>query len=200
MLFALLAAAFAAAPGPVLPLVLPAEAPPQFSEQAAARGVVGLAGALACEPLVEALTLCYRVERDGKLHYVTLADAAAWGLPLDDLRAAAAGALDHSPLVPQEIEGGGVYHQVVAPQGREAVVLLKPEWLTAVGRFPMVAIPARGVVVVWAGGNPETDRIMAVAVRRMFDELPDPISPVVIRWDAGRWVTWGEAKPRPPAE
>ena len=45
---------------------------------------------------------------------------------------------------------------------------------------------------MWIPGDEELDKVMAVGVRRMFDEAKYPVSDKVYRWHNGEWVVWGE--------
>lgn len=193
MLLAILGLSHAAVPGVVLAAPEGSDAPTLFREQtqgdAAAR-------ALVCDPVVDGLVLCFRVETAGTRRYVTEADLVAWEIDRAALREAAASALTESPLTRVEIEGGGHYWQATAAPGREGTVLLHPEWLEPVGTDVLVAVPARGALVAWSAGDPELDKIVAVGARQMFDELDHPVSPVVLRYRGGAWTVWGQAKPR----
>ena len=151
-------------------------------------------GTLACSALVEeVLQLCYRLEADGVRRYVTTADLAAWDMDLHELRVHAADALTENPLKRIDIDGGGHYFQSAAPTGREATVLLHPEWL---GEGRVVGVPSRGVVVVWTPGDEQLDKMVSVGVTQMHSQLPHPITPVVIQPSEEGWKKWGEAKQR----
>lgn len=192
-LFSLLAAA--QAPGRVLPSIEAASVPELYSEYAAARGDQGAARQLACEPLVDTVWLCFKVEVDGKRRYVTQADLAAWSTDTAGLRTQAGSA--HGPdtlLQKQTLDTGEVWWEARGPDA--AAVLLHPEWLAGVGATPVVAVPAKGVVVAWNAGDADLDKIMAVGVRQMFDSLEHPVSPVVFRWSGSAWVRWGQATPQ----
>lgn len=198
LLLPLLSVLLAAAPGPLLPQPIATSDVEAFQARAEAEGARPAAARLACEDLVEGIALCYRLQQADTLRFVTEADLAAWELSRAALRATAAGVGKDSPLQQRQIDGGGVYYEIVSPQGHEALVLLHPEWLSALGPRPRVAFPARGVALAWAADDPEVDHIMAVAVRRAFEQYEGPISPTVLTWDVGRWRTWGEAKPKEP--
>lgn len=183
--------AFAGAPpGPVLVSPEPVGAPALYTEE-------GGEGTLACEPFVEELLLlCYRLEHEGKRRYVTTADLAAWDMDPSELRTHAAAALTENPLKEIAIEGGGQYWQSAAPTGREATVLLHPEWLAVAGPSPVVGLPSRGVVVVWQPGDAELDTMVGVGIAQMHEQLPHPITPVAVRLQEGAWSRWGQAVKR----
>ncbi len=177
-------------PGVVLASPEPPSAPEVYAKE-------GGEGSLACEPMLEEVVLmCFRLEADGKRRYVTTADLAAWDLDLDELKTHAAAAIDENPLKRIEVDGGGHYWQSAAPAGREATVLLHPEWLQTVGATPVVGLPSRGVVVVWDSGDAELDTMVAVGVTRMHEQLPHPVTPVALRWTENGWARWGEAVKR----
>ncbi|MCB9743012.1 MAG: hypothetical protein H6741_02715 [Alphaproteobacteria bacterium] len=199
LLLSLLSLVLAGAPGVLLPQPIMRSDVDAFAAHALAEGAKPAASRLACEDLAEGISLCFRVEAGGKLRFVTEADLTAWEMSREALRANAAGAGKESPLQQRAIEGGGVYYEIVAEQGHESLLLLHPEWLASLGPRPRVAFPARGVALAWAADDPEVDHIMAVAVRRAYEQYDGPISPLVLTWDAGKWRPWGEAKPTPPA-
>jgi hypothetical protein len=193
---ALVAAAIAAPTGPVAPVIETPAAPDAYRDLAASRGGEGAAAELACRALVEdELLLCFRVSEGGRSRYVNAADLSAWGLDLEGLEAAAAAALSENPWSPQEIEGGGRWWLAQAPEGQEAIVLLRPDWLSALGPAPVVCAPAVGVVMGWSAGDEELDTIVAVGARRAFETRPRPISPLCLRWTGAGWEPWGEARP-----
>ena len=165
-----------------------------FGEYAQDQGWTGSASKLACKVLAGPLTLCLKAEEKGKRRFVTQADLELWQLSQEQAQAKAATLLPESPWVPVEIEGGGRYFLAKTPPGHQSTVFLHPEWLTELGPTPRIAAPARGVVLAWAGGDEELDRIMAVGVRKMSDELPERLSPMALAWNGQAWVAWGQAK------
>ena len=174
-------------PGPVLVSPEPTHAQALYTEE-------GGQGTLACEPFVdEVLLLCYRIELEGTRRYVTTADLAAWDMDPTQLRSHAASALSENPLKEVHIDGGGRYWQSSAPTGREATVLLHPEWLAVAGPSPVVGVPSRGVVVVWQPGDEEVDTMVGVGLAQMHEQLPHPITPVAVRLQDGAWSRWGQA-------
>jgi len=175
---ALIGLALAGPPGPILASAEGTPTPPE----------------LVCDPLVEGIVLCYRVEAEGVRRYVTEADLPAWQTSRAGLRRAAKEGLTENPLERVAVAGGGTYWQAQAA-GREGALLLHPEWLATVADDLLVGVPARGVVVLWEPGDADTDKILAVGVRQMYDELDHPVSPVVMRWRGGEWSVWGQAKP-----
>lgn len=167
-----------------------------YGEYARGQGLEGPDARLSCKLLADPLTLCLKVEEEGKRRYVSQGDLQRWELTDVRARELAAGAVEDNPWQQVPIDGGGHYHQVKADPNRASAALLHPEWLSTLGPNPVVAVPARGVVVGWSAGDPELDKIMAVAVRRMYDELPEPLSPVALSWTDKGWRTWGQAKAR----
>jgi hypothetical protein len=170
------------------------------AERLRAQGKTGTAAELACEDLVlNELYLCFRRVEGDRAPYVTQAELAAWGASTADLRARASSLLTTNPLQLRKIDGGGQYYEVICPPGREAVVLLHPEWLSTVGPVPLVTSPVQGVVLVWDAMDPEVNKIVAVGARKMFEGYPGAISPLVYRWNGSGFVAWGDARPRDPA-
>lgn len=173
-----------------------ADQPAAWREQVLAQGGGAAKAELACRPLVPEIALCFRYEQEGRLRWVTGEELAAWGADRPALEARAAGALDHSPLVPQAADGGGTWFLSTAPPGREATVLLRPDWLAPLGPGARVALPAQGVVMAWAAGDPLLDQAAAITARKAWESAAVPISPVVLVWDGQEFRSWAEAVPR----
>lgn len=190
------AAARAAVPGPVVPQPLAVDRIGAYIQSAMDEGRTGLDTQPACRPFVAPLAMCFFLEDAGQFRVITRGDVLRWGVDLEQVERLAAGALTENPLVRRTIEGGGAYYEVVAPQGRESVVLLHPEWLAVAGPEPRVALPNVGVVLVWAAGDPEVDQILAVGARKMFEQEEGALTPLVIRWDGSAYKAWGEAMPK----
>lgn len=195
MLLALLAAALAA------PAVDPGLAPEgveaQFRAWAQAEGRRGAAAEIACRPFAEKVALCFmRREGDARV-YVTRAE----GESVDALEARARGDAKEAvaKLEPVAVEGFATPYWVRAEgDGRDHAALLHPEAIAAkLGPSYVVAAPARGVLVAWVPGDVVFDKIVAVGVRKMYETLPDPVSPLIYRWDGTAWKTWGEARAVP---
>lgn len=188
--------ALAGVPAVVVPQPMPADRIGAFVQAAIAEGKTGPDIEPACRELVAPISLCFRVEESGQLRVVTRGDLARWGVDLAALERQAAGALTENPLVRRTIEGGGAYYEVVAPEGRESVVLLHPEWLAVAGPDARVAFPVMGIVLVWSAGDAEVDQILAVGARKMYEQVEGPLTPLVVRWDGQSFRAWGEAKPK----
>ena len=123
-----------------------------------------------------------------------MAEAAAWGIPAGELASAVAPGRIENPLVRKTVDGGGDWWQAETVDGYHSLVFLRPDWLDAVGATPVVAAPAKGVVIAWNSGDSENDQIMAVGVRRIFESHQAPVSPLIFKRSEGAWVVWGEAK------
>ncbi len=194
-MFALLAVAAARAgwdPG-----LEPADVADQYRAFAVSKGRKGEATELVCRPFAEATVLCYSRDDGKKRVYATRAAGVDAGALEAQSRGTDAEAL--ACLVPVVPEGTTrSYLACTRGDGRDHVPLLHPDALAArVGKTFVAAAPARGVLVVWTPGDAEFDKLMAVGVRRMFEGMPDPVSPLVYRWDGGHWVTWGQARELP---
>jgi hypothetical protein len=195
VILALLAAALAAPP--VDPGLAPEGVEADFRAWARAEGRSGADAEIACRPFAEKVALCFmRREGDARV-YVTRADGEA----VDALEARARGdaAAAVAGLDPVMVEGFTTPYWVRAVgDGRDHAAILHPDALRAkLGPAFVVAAPARGVLVAWVPGDVVFDKIVAVGVRRMYETLPDPVSPLVYRWDGAAWKTWGEARAVP---
>lgn len=203
LLAALLAAPpLAAAPAPRPdPGLEPADVEEQYRAWATSKGVEGDAAELVCRSFAEAVDLCFsRPKGKGRAWWTRAEgkDAAA-------LEAAGKGAAEEAVarLEPAKVEGFTRSYFVSARgDGRDHVPVLFPDALRArFGVDPVVAAPVRGVLVAWAPGDLDFDKVVGVGVRRMYDTLPDPVSPLLYRWDGKAWKVWGQARPAgEPAE
>lgn len=194
-------AALAAPPDDVRPVLAPSDVQAQYAEHRRREGRP--AALLACEPLWDgALSLCYR--RDGgRGAWVEVAALGGWGVDAAGLRAWAIdrGRAALGPWEPRTVEGvAGRYQQAPADRGWAAVALIAPELVVAaVGDpSPLCAAPADGVVLAWAPGRAELDRVIAVGVHKLYEQDPWPATPVVHRWAGDRWVAFAEARPATP--
>jgi hypothetical protein len=189
----LIAAAFAAAPR-VDPGVESDEVQAAYAEYAAAQGRPEAARALVCRPFAERTRLCFtRLEGGVRSWYVT-----ADGRSLATLEAAALGSADDAVkrLEPVTVEGFATpYWMAAVGDGRDHAALLHPDALKKrLGGAFVVAAPARGVLVAWLPGDVVFDKIVAVGVRRMYETLPNPVSPLLYKWTGEAWITWGAAR------
>jgi diadenosine tetraphosphatase ApaH/serine/threonine PP2A family protein phosphatase len=176
----------------------PAELPVLWRESALEEGLPASERELACRPWVEELPLCFRVEESGRRRWVTRGDLARWGATLAEVEAVAAKALVASPFEKKVVHGGSRhYYAVEADSGREAMVVLHPEWLQALGTDVVLAIPARDAVLAWSLGDAELDKIMAVGVRKLFEASSFPVSRKILSWDGSEWTVRGEVTPAP---
>lgn len=195
--------ALGAPPDSVRPTVAPVDAPSQYAAWLAEQGLPG--SELACEPLwPEHALLCFKVVDAGRRRWVTSADLAAWGTTLAELRARltarARPVLATQPRrLPVSDMQGASYWLAAEGDGWAAAGLLNPDLLARrVGGAPiLVATPTDSVLLAWRPGSAELDKVMAVGVRKMFDEEPGSVTPMVHRWDGEKWTPFGQAVPEP---
>ena len=176
------------------PGLAPAGIADTYRSFAESTGKTGAATELVCRAFAEAAELCFtRHEKGGRVYY-TRAD----GKPAGELEAASKQAAREAlqKLEPVRVDGFATpYWMRAEGDDRDHALLLQPDALKEkVGEGFVVAAPARGVLVAWVPGDVVFDKIVAVGVRRMYDTLPDPVSPLVYRWDGARWITWGSAR------
>lgn len=190
-------AALAAAPR-VDPSLEPEGVEAAFRSYAAAQGRPEAARELVCRGFAERARLCFtRIEASGRPYY-TRADGQTLGALESAARGSEADAVKR--LEPVKVEGFAVpYWMAVGGDGRDHAALLHPDALAKrVGGAQVgdvvVAAPARGVLVAWAPGDLVFDKIVAVGIRRMYETLPNPVSPLLYRWNGEAWITWGEAR------
>lgn len=195
MLWALLLAATR----PVDPSLEPVGVEDAYRAWALAEGRPDGRAELVCRAFAEGARLCFVWRDPTRRVYVTRAD----GLDLATVEAqaaadAAAAVAGMSRVVPDGFTRA--YHLRAEGDGRDHAPLLAPDALAArVGGPPVVGVPARGVLVAWLPGDPAFDKVVAVGVRRMFETLPDPVSPSLWRWEGGQWKLWGEVRELTPA-
>ncbi len=190
--FALLVAAAAA--GGWDPGLEPADVADQYRAFALAKGRKGDATELVCSPFAEAVVLCFSTVGGKKRVYATRATGLDAAALTEASRGTAEAALAcFEPMVPEGLTTP--YLGCVRGDGRDHAPLLFPDAIAArLGASFVVAAPARGVLLAWTPGDAAFDKVMAVGARRMFESMPDPVSPLVYRWDRDRWVTWGQAR------
>ncbi len=181
------------------PMAAPADAASRFRQAAEAAGKVGASAQIVCELLAEQLSLCAVKGSTGALDYLTQAEAEAWGLDPATLRTrlaevALAGLREGRPA-PASVDGmSGRYWVSAEADGLDAAGLLHPERLAVIaGAEPVIAVPVQGALLFWVPGDAELDKVMAVAVRRMYESSAQRVSPLIYRWKDGRFVVWGSA-------
>lgn len=187
-----------ATPPELRPMAAPADAASRYRVLAEELGKKGAETEILCDLLAEQLSLC-AVQSGGELDYVTRAEAELWGLDRTAisarLRSAAEAGFGAERPAAASIEGmSGRYWVSAEADGLDAAGLLFPERLEQIaGAPPVVAVPVQGALLFWVPGDAELDKIMAVAVRRMFEAGPQRVSPLIYRWKDGRWGVWGSA-------
>lgn len=156
---------------------------------------------LACAPLwPTAATLCFRVWEGGMRRWVTLSDTGRWGTSTAALTDAVSGLAAPHLAQAELLDVGGTsarYLRLVDGDGWAAAGALLPEQVAQrLGGSPIhVALPAESVLVAWHAGDGELDRIMAIGVRELYEQTPNPVSAQIQRWDGVRWTPYGEATP-----
>jgi len=171
----------------------------QFRAAAKDAGQSGPDADLDCRPAFDDLLFCLTKRHGDEWRYATQADLAVWKLTSEQAHIEAVGSLHvvdlGARLQVQTVSGmPGQYRFSNADDGRDVAPLLKPDALAALmGGAPVVAVPAQGAVVVWKPGDAALDKVLAVGVRKIFDQASHPISPRIYRWNDGEWTVWGEA-------
>lgn len=192
--------ALAAVPDSLRPVVAPADAEAQYDRWADQTGRAP--GDLACRELWpdEAL-ICFQVTRGDTRRWVTEADLARWELDVEALERAVL-ARGRSVLAERparrQVEGmQGTYWSSAEGDGWDALGLLDPERLAErMGGAPiLVAAPVQDALLAWRPGDADLDKVMSVGARRMYEEQPGGVTPVVHRWTGEAWEAFGEAVP-----
>ena len=148
-----------------------------------------------CKELSEGLALCaacgQRLLREAEIEWSSTPAEAVFS----ELAARSATTLSAQRPVRQEVADmpGTSYWVSQVGDGFDAAGLLQPERLRELaGTTPVIGIPAVGTFLMWIPGDAETDKVMAVGVRRIFEEASHPVSDKVYRWHNGAWEVWGE--------
>jgi hypothetical protein len=195
-----------AAPVPEMPdpSLEPADVAAQYRAWATTQKRTGPKAELACQAFAEGLQLCFTHAVAGAKGakgraYYTQAD----GHTIPELMAGAAGTAADAMarMEPVAVEGfAHGYRMSARGDGRDHVAALFPtELAKLVGGDVVIGVPAHGVLIAWLPGDLDFDKVVAVGVKKMFETLPDPVSPLLYHWDGKLWRTWGEAKLAPPA-
>lgn len=189
------------APPEIRPMAARADQRARFQAAMRDAGKTGAATEQECDLLAEQLSICYVKGTTGDLDYVTAADLAAWAMSPEALRDAAQrsalqGFSANRPAA-SAVEGvAGTWWLSAEADGLDAAGLLHPDRLAQIaGKTPVVAVPAQGALLFWVPGDPELDKVMAVAARRIYDGADQRVSPLVYQWAGDHWEVWGEATP-----
>lgn len=148
-----------------------------------------------CQELSEGLALCAacgeRLLREAEVESQSIAPAAVFS----QLATQAAQNLSAQRPVRQEISDmpGAAYWLSQSGDGFDAAGLMHPAQLSEIaGTTPVIGVPAVGTFLMWIPGDTETDKVMAIGVRRIFEDASHPVSDKVYRWHNDAWVVWGE--------
>lgn len=191
--------ALAGVPDTVRPALAPVDAPQQYAALRASRDLP--ADPLVCETVWTEALLCFRVWEGKRRRWVTEGDLARWQATSEELRAAVTerSLARLESLETVAIEGmNATYRRLADGDGWAAAAVLHPAEVA--GRLGaetvLFAAPTDQVVLAWAGGDPDTDKVIAVGVRELYDgEQGLSVTPVVQAWSDGSWRAFGEAKP-----
>ena len=169
----------------------------QYAAWAKSKKIKGQAAELTGSHFAEGLELCFTKVSDGVRSYYTSAD----GQTAEQLLSLAKGKEEAAvaPLTEQYVDGFNPRYFLVTGQPRAHAAMLFPDALErTLGGKCVVGIPAVGALVAWIPGDLDFDKVMAVGVKRMYDTLPDPVSPLVYTWDGARWGVWAEVRELTP--
>ncbi len=156
---------------------------------------------LACAPLLaDHAKLCFRVWEGKERRWVTEADLTAWEADLDGLVKHVRG--KSTDVMGNELEKKRIadmeagYVQLRDGDGWAVAPFLHGDQVEAeLGASARVAIPRSGVVLAWKTGSSDLDKVMAVAVREMYEAADDAVTPMVHVWRDGRFIPFGVANP-----
>jgi len=192
--------AVAQAPGPrVLTGAWPEETISGWRAHASATGLTGPAADAACIQVAPALLQCLVIEEGGRRRLGTASDEVALGgrgAVMGQGRLAAKAALDGFVEVPVPDMPGRSYHVRSLGDGLDTAVVAAPGALhERYGPATVMAFPDVSTTLVWRRGDPELDKVLAVAVHKAWEAASRPVSPRVYRWDGDGLVEWAAARP-----
>lgn len=205
LLFALVLAGRHKQPPPPaeIPEIRPMAAPADFASNIAlayeGRQTPPLAVVPICRLMAEQLSVCFVKGASGNLDYVTGLDLQSWAADADRIyelaKAVAVRGFGEGRPALASVEGmKGRYWVSAEADGLDAAGLLYPERLAQIaGAEPVVAVPVQGALMFWVPGDDDFDKVMAVAVRRMYDSSDQHVSPLIYRWQETHWAVWGQA-------
>lgn len=180
---------WAAVAGPIGAVVEPSDVVEQYRLHAAEKGITGPGAELLCRAAAESVQVCATVLTSKGWRYATHADGevVAPTTALDPARSA--------DFELKDVPDMGQYWVRQRDDGREGLIMVRPEILASLAAVPVVvAWPVPGVVIAWVPGNPSLDRVLSVGVAKMAAESNHPISAKVYRYANDDWSVWGEAK------
>ena len=177
----------------------PEETVSAWAEHARATGLEGAARDAACIQVAKALLQCLVVEERGKRRLGTAADQKRFGgraAVLAAGRVAAKEALEGFEEMELPDLPGRSFYVRSRGDGLDTAVVADPGKVHArFGGATVMAFPDAGTTLVWRRGDPEMDKILAVAVHKAWLAAERPVSPRVYRWDGDGLIEWAVARP-----
>lgn len=191
------ALAVAAVPVDVVPVTAPVDAQQQFDAHREAKGLPP-ASLVCSEVWTGAMQVCFRIKDGSVMRFVDDSDLAAWGVDAAGLRSEMTERAKQR--LPTQVAStdiadmpGHKYWYTSGEAGWECGPLLVPGALTAlVGGPVLVAMPRADVLIAWAAGNEDLDRVMAIGIREMHD-AGEGLSAVVYEYGDSGWAAAFEA-------
>lgn len=162
-------------------------------------GRTGLALEPACMQAAPGLQQCLMLQEGGRRRLATAADLDAHGGQVAAFRSAAAmgraALAGLEEIAVPEMPGRSIRVRS-AGDGLDTALVAAPDAVYArFGAATVMAFPDAATTLVWNRGEPELDKILAVAVRRAWEAADRPVSPRVYRWDGEGLVEWAAARP-----
>ena len=166
----------------------------RFREQGLAQGLTGEYVRIACRDVDEDLVLCLRSEDLELRWWLSHGELEEVGLSFEEAVLSMSSRAEDVRLDPRTVhDGSGRYWLATHSGGAAETILFRPDLLAVVGGNPAVAVPERGMVVVWNRGDAELDRVMAVGVRQIFENSTQPVSSKVLALVDSQWRVWLQA-------
>lgn len=173
----------------VLPVIKPEVWVTEAQQQLAA---AKKPSALLSQPLADGLDVVYVLNSAETMRFISTSALGELGLRLGDVPAQAGRNL--AMLLPElRVEqDGGVYRLRLDGNYEASMLLMYPRWRErfALPRDPVVAIPARGEVLLADGGNRQAVEHMQAAAKMDSAHSPYAVTPKLYVIRDGRWSTW----------
>lgn len=167
-------------------------------------GQTGPALSPACAAAAPGLQRCLMVEEAGRRRLATGVDVqrlGGWPAVEARLAAVARPAVEGLAERPVPDMPGRTFFVRSQRDGLDTALVAAPRAVHArFGPATVMAFPDAHTTLVWRRGDPELDKVLAVAVWRAWEAAERPVSPRVYRWDGEGLVEWAAARPSgPPA-
>jgi len=148
----------------------------------------------ACRVFAEGLHLCFRTGSDVVMRNA-LQDHTLEQVETLAVQTLAEGLTADRPQQ-MSVEGmTGQYWVSMEGDGLDIAGLFYPQKLAEIaGGNPVVAVPAKDIILFWLPGDADFDKVMGVGAQRIYDSATYPLSQKFYRFEDGHWKVWGQVR------